>query len=73
MGCVLGGHRPGCIAASTWESLGQQGLMMNVAAPRLTLGVCLRVHVPPSLAATCQLSSISLKAGRKIYIGSAPV
>ena len=28
----------------------------------------LQVHVPPSLTATCQLQSLSLKAGRNSYI-----
>ena len=27
-----------------------------------------QVHVPPSLTATCQLQSLSLKAGRNSYI-----
>jgi len=29
-----------------------------------------QVHVPPSLTATCQLQSLSLKAGRNSYIWS---
>ena len=31
-----------------------------------------RVHVPPSLADTCQLRPVSRKAGRSDYIGSMP-